>query len=478
MLSIDSRNELFVGTVTPPLAIVRVPAFSSPRPGTFSCYTQTGIVVLVLTFVILPRARKMHVLALCAAALLPAVHGLICNPRSHGAVGSGTVYDTDAVRAAVDECGAAGGGTVLFEIGFTFLTGAFNVSSNTRLQVEGTILGSPNATGYVLVEPLPWMGPTNAGVYEWSPFIQTWYANNVSIVGHGTIDGNGAPWWPCASNDSQAPCSGHSRPHGIRLVGGRGFEIAGVTIKDSPMWQVHPAFATDVYIHDVRILAPDSSRKTGPSHNTDGIDPDCSQDVLIERVYISTGDDNIAIKSGINWFGRTFGRPSRNITVRDSVFGTGHGMSIGSEMSGGVYDVLFQNISGDGMGTGIRIKSERGRGGVIANVTYRDIRLTNTGGQAVQFTMNYAPGLPPTNATATPALRNVTVSGLVSQASKDGWLLDGLPESPLENLTFNNVSITGAQTYISGCDYVGTAVCNGVAPSCPPCIKAARSADN
>jgi polygalacturonase len=76
----------------------------------------------------------------------------------------------------------------------------------------------------------------------------------------------------------------------------------------------------------------------------DGIDPDCAQDVLIERVFISTGDDNIAIKSGRNWFGRTYGRPSQNITVKDSIFGTGHGISIGSEMSGGVYNVLFQVI--------------------------------------------------------------------------------------------------------------------------------------
>ena len=75
---------------------------------------------------------------------------------------------------------------------------------------------------------------------------------------------------------------------------------------------------------------------------SDGIDPDCAQDVLIERVFISTGDDNVAIKSGKDWLGRLYGRQSQNITVRDSIFGTGHGITIGSEMSGGVYDVLFE----------------------------------------------------------------------------------------------------------------------------------------
>jgi len=421
------------------------------------------------------RVARVVLSSLLLAPL--ASSALVCDPLAHGAAGTGAVYDTAAVRAAVAECGAAGGGTVLFAAGRTFLTGPFNVSSNTRLQVEGTVLGPPNATDYVLVDYLPWFGPDPglpAGATdarEWSPLIQSWYASNVSIAGGGTIDGNGAAWWRCASNMSQPPCAAHTRPHLIRLVGGRGFEIAGVTIKDSPMWQVHLAFVTDAWVHDVRILAPSSSASSSPSHNTDGVDPDCAQDVLIERVYISTGDDAIAIKAGKDWWGRTHGRPSRNITVRDSVIGTGHGLSIGSEMSGGVYDVLFQNISADGLGTGVRIKSQRGRGGLVANVTYRDIRLTNTDGEVVQLTMNYNPGLPPTNATATPRLFNVTVENLVSDKSKQGWLIDGLPESALDTIVLRNVSINAVSSSLNvKCDYVRNSMCDGVQPSCPPCF--------
>ena len=119
-----------------------------------------------------------------------------------------------------------------------------------------------------------------------------------------------------------------------------------------------------------------------------------------------------------------------------------------------------------------RLFAQRGRGGLVENVTYRDIRLANTAGQAIQFTMNYSPSLPPTNATGTPALRNVTVDGLVSRTSKQGWLLDGLPESTLVGLTFRNVSIVGAGTYVAKCDYVDQAssACDGVTPSCPPCV--------
>jgi len=408
---------------------------------------------------------------------VPVVTWRVCDPLAHGAVGTGLVYDTDGVRAAIDEC-AVEGGTVLFAAGKTFLTGAFNVSSNMELRVDGKLLGSPNATGYTLMDYLPWYGPdpsmeASLDTREWSPFIGSWYASNVSITGTGIIDGNGAQWWKCASNVSHFPCSGHPRPHGIRFVGGQHFLISGVSIMNSPMWQVHLAYVTDAHVRDVRITAP-SSEGPDPSHNTDGIDPDCSQDVLVERVYISTGDDNIAVKSGRDWFGRTFGRPSRNITIRDSVFGTGHGLSIGSEMSGGVYNVLFSNITAVG-GPGVRIKSERGRGGSVNNITFRDITLKKAS-TAVQITDNYQPGLPPTNASATPRISNVTIENLLSINSSSGYFLDGLPESPIQGLTLRNVTLEGTSpsSQFKKCDNVDktTSSCSaGVLPSCPPCVK-------
>jgi polygalacturonase len=427
----------------------------------------------------------------CAAP----VAALTCDPMAHGAAGDGSRYDTDAVRAAVAECGAAGGGTVLFAAGRTFLTGSFNVTAHTRLQVDGTLRASPNATGYVLQDFLPWYGPdppqalaraaagAPADSREWSPFIGSWYADNVSIVGSGTIDGAGAAWWGCVASGTtmQPPCSGYPRPHGIRLVGGSGHELAGFTMRDSPMWQIHLAFTTGVWVHDVTVLAPAAA-----AHNTDGIDPDCAQDVLVERVHISTGDDAIAIKSGRNWYGRTFGRPSRNITVRDSTFGTGHGLSIGSEMSGGVYDVLFDNLTsglgadGAALAAGARIKSERGRGGLVANVTYRNIVLHNVG-QGVQITMNYDPGLAPTNATATPAFRNITLDNFTVAGAKYGYFIDGLPEAPLDGIALRGVSIrnVSAKNLFEKCDYVapGTSSCDAATePACPPCFSSATAA--
>jgi polygalacturonase len=143
-------------------------------------------------------------------------------------------------------------------------------------------------------------------------------------------------------------------------------------------------------------------------------------------------------------------------------------------MSAGVYDVLFQNLSSSGLTAGVRIKSQRGRGGLVANVTYDNIRLSQTSSQAVQLTMNYSPGLPPTNASATPALHNVTLSNILSESSGQGWTLDGLPEAPLQLLSFRNVSVLGvpAAKYIVACDNVQQASCVDVLPSCPPCASA------
>jgi polygalacturonase len=423
----------------------------------------------------------MNTLTLVLISSMSAAGWMLCDPMSHGAAGSGLVYDTAAVRAAVDECGSAGGGTVIFAAGKTFLTGAFNVSNNTELRVDGTLLGSPNASGYTLMDYLAWYGPDPpqklfrdaAGLptdtREWSPFIGSWYSSNISITGSGVIDGNGAAWWRCASNMTRAPCSGYPRPHGIRFVGGENFTISGVTIQNSPMWQVHLSWLTNAHVHDVRILAPATD-----GHNTDGIDPDCAQNVLIERVFISTGDDCIAIKSGRNWYGRTFGRAAKNITVRDSVFGTGHGLSVGSEMSGGVADVLFYNLTANGTTAGPRLKSERGRGGLVSNVTWQAITLVNVN-EAVQITDNYDPGIAPTNATATPRFENISIIDLHSINASTGWFLDGLPESPIRGLKLQNILVEGtpSRDLVKACDYVDTATasCTGVQPSCPSCVS-------
>ena len=417
-------------------------------------------------------------LAAFAAALLGALaRAAVFNVVDFGAVGSGRVYDTRAIAAAFSAATAAGGGVVLFPADHVFLTGCFNVSANTVVSVQGTILGSPNNTGYVLVDPLPWFGgwgllPNNGqnatDPREWQPLVQGWYVNNVTFNGGGVIDGNGGAWWACAGNLAAPPCNSYPRPHGIRLVGSTGVHIHNLTIRNMPMWQTHLAYVTGAHLHDLTITAPVGR------HNTDGIDPDCAQDVLIERVFVSTGDDMIAIKAGRDWNGRTFGRPSANITIRDSVFGSGHGLSIGSEMSGGVVNVSFSNLLVNGTGgsnlAGIRLKSERGRGGAIANISYTNITLIDISGQAIQMTLNYDSSVPPTNASGTPTMTGISLVDVTAIRPGTGWQIDGLPESPLRGVTFTRVNISGASKLFGACDYIEASACVNVVPACPPCV--------
>lgn len=147
--------------------------------------------------------------------------GQIFNPIQYGAKGDGTADDTDAVRATLAAVALNNGGEVLFDAGYSFLTGCFNLTSNVILNVRGTILASQDSSNYVQIEPLPWYGGGQdaqmSGLPEWHPVIRSYHASNITITGGGKIDGQGAPWWTCLhrGNDSLhlvgAPCNGVSR---------------------------------------------------------------------------------------------------------------------------------------------------------------------------------------------------------------------------------------------------------------------------
>jgi len=419
-------------------------------------------------------SRTFFVLLLCAASA--AAPGSVFDVRAFGAVGDGTHDDTAAVRAALAAAAANGASTVLFPAGLVFLTGAFNLSSDLVLEVQGTIRAWPTSADghYWLQSEVPWFGPPSLIV--WASFIHSEHSSNITLRGGGTVDGSGALWWACgcAGNPSppapptntSAPCNGFTRPKLVHLLYGRGLTIRDLTFTDAAMWNLRPSHFDDVHIANVTVLAP-----IGRACNTDGIDPDGVQNALIEDSYISVGDDAIAIKSGFNWYGRTFGRPSTNITFRNMRIGTGHGISIGSEMSANVTDILFENFVMNGTETGPRIKSERGRGGLVANVTFRNITMDHVG-SAFQVTEYYIDPPPPTNESATPRFFNITLQDLTyTTKPAAGAYFDGLPESVIEGVTMRNVDLGGAAE--ASCAYT-TGVCEGtVLPACPSCLTPA-----
>ncbi len=211
--------------------------------------------------------------------------------------------------------------------------------------------------------------------------------------------------------------------------------IEGVTISNGPMWTLHPVYSENVIIHGVNVVT------NGP--NNDGCDPDSSKNVLIEDSYFSTGDDCIIIKAGLNEDGWRVGKPSENIVVRRVRGAQGHGgVGIGSEMSGGVRNVWVHDCEFKGTDRGLRIKSMRGRGGVIENVWYERVRHEDIRMMVVELTTFYGSSTLVPHTQTPPTIRNVHVRDITATGAQKAIDIIGLPEKPIEDVTFDNVEVT------------------------------------
>ena len=297
-----------------------------------------------------PSTTRMSARAVLLAVVALEARAATFSVLDFGAKGDGITSDTGALRAALAAASAAGGGTVLLPRPYIFLTGAINLTSHVELRVEGTLLASPSsdAGNYVLVPPLPWYGggqdAQQSGAPEWQAVVRSFGADNVSITGGGTLDGNGgasAGWWACFHAKpalAPAPCSGYSRPQLVRFVHTTNVLVSNLTVKNSPSWTIHLANVTGGVVEDVNVTAP------ADEGNTDGVDIDCSEDIIVRRMYYKGGDDAIAVKSGIDWLGYTYGRPTRNVLVTDLTVTSGNGIAIGSEQSAGIHNVTFDGV--------------------------------------------------------------------------------------------------------------------------------------
>ena len=404
-----------------------------------------------------------------------------------GAVGDGKTYDTDAVRAATAALSRNGGGTLLFPGGTssrTYLTGAFNLTSNLIMIMEpgATVLGSPRGEDWPLIEPLPWYGggsdQQQQGTREYQALVYADGASNLTLTGGGVIDGNGAHWWGCRRkddwNNASPPCGDahgvyHSRPHLVMIVRSSNVKMIDLTARDSPNWTLHFAMVNEL------LVANNSVHSPSDAPNTDGINLDCTQDAVVEDNYVAVGDDALCVKSGINHLGRTFGQPSRNIIFRRNTIGTGHGITIGSEMSAGVVNVSFEDITMDRTNVGIRLKSQRGRGGVVQNVTYRNIHMKSIDEECVQVTLNYDQNGPPstttqTNETATPAFRDIAFENVLCERGGSSYFLAGLPEQAIRHLSLINVTMRWDVGTEKKCDQA-VCSCDALTAPCPSCCK-------
>ena len=390
-----------------------------------------------------------------------------------GASPNGQKLNTALINKTIEKLNAKGGGTLFFPAG-TYLTGAIKMKSNITLELEAgaTLLFSDNFEDY-----LPFVEMRHEGIQmkSFCPLIYAVDAENITIKGEGKLDGQGKKWWAefykvvvdvdangihdinkyqpmwDKANDVKALYAETNedyissmkrrffRPPFIQPIRCKNVRIQGVTIVNSPFWTINPEFCENVTVDGITIANP-------LSPNTDGINPESCRYVHIANCHISVGDDCITLKSGRDLQARKLGFPDENITITNCTMLAGHGgVVIGSEMSGGVRKVVISNCVFDGTDRGIRIKSTRGRGGVVEDIQINNIVMKDIKEEAIILDMLYTKMISEPLSERTPIFRNINISNMTGNNVLIPIKIRGLEESPITDITLSNINITAKQ---------------------------------
>jgi polygalacturonase len=206
------------------------------------------------------------------------------------------------------------------------------------------------------------------------------------------------------------------------------------------MWMLHPIYSEDIVVHGISFVS------TGP--NGDGIDVDSCRNVRISDCFFRTGDDCIVIKSGRDADGRRTAFPTEHVSVTNCVMYEGHGaIVIGSETSGDVRNIVASNIVAKGTDCGIRIKSNRGRGGVVENVSCDNFVVEDAAKQAIEITTLYVKGPVEPVSERTPVFRNFSISHLTIVRANEVASIHGLEEKAIEGLRFTDITASGKKGF-------------------------------
>jgi DNA sulfur modification protein DndE len=418
----------------------------------------------------------------------------VFNILDFGAVAGEKIRSTQAIADTIEACAQSGGGRVLVPAG-TYLTGPIQLQSHVELHLEdgATILFSRDFDDYALTLT-SWEGEDAVRCY--SP---VWGENlhDVAITGSGVFDGQGEAWRPVkklkrtqqewaelvASGGvvdqergiwwpSQAAMQGESTVHKLRERGGpiriedyepiraylrpnlvklsncRNLRLEGITFRNSPAWNVHLLLCENVTVQGVNIFNP------WYAQNGDGIDIESCRNVLMSHCHLDVGDDGICLKSGKNEQGRKRGKPTENVTIRNCRVLHAHGgVTVGSEMSGGVRNIHVSNCNFEGTDIGLRFKTARGRGGIVENIEISNIEMKEIGGAAISFDMYYegkawdeadnqikAVAARPVDE-GTPQFRQIHIRNVNCEYAQRAIEMRGLPEMPIENITLENIRI-------------------------------------
>jgi polygalacturonase len=377
----------------------------------------------------------------------PTVPDKTFNVTDYGAVGDGKTLDTTSIQKALDACRAAGGGMVRIPAGH-FVTAPIKLCSNLDFHLDkDAVLSLVGYSQYPRTQRGYQDGISISGGHD------------IQISGQGTIDGNGQTWWwmyrkqagaPAAAGEAGAgplPPDIASLPHRPFLVAIRDCSrvlVRDVLLTNSPMFHLVPQGCRDVVIDNVRIEAPANAP------NTDGIDP-AGWNFLITHCTIDVGDDCIAVKPSHRG-GALQPTPDslscENFTITNCTFKHGHGMSIGNPSAGGLRHMIVRDCSFDSTDAGIRMKSHRGAGNVVEDLTYENLKMKNV--KVAILITSYYPRIPsspqddPAEAddSAPPIWRHIRISNVTSEGGGQAGRIVGLAEMHISDVVFDHVNLS------------------------------------
>jgi polygalacturonase len=402
--------------------------------------------------------RTLSILILATFPILINSQPVWTNIVEQGADPSGKIKCTSIINNLIDSLFSSGGGTLFFPAG-TFLTGPIVMKSNITLYLDaGTVvMFSDDFEDYLPMVPSRW---EDIRVRNFKSQIYAYQCENISIRGDGHFEGQGKKWWDFMRSVNAKKTTGNKwqeifekenealllknqylrgknnflRPPMVTTYECKNVLIEGVSFSNPPFWTIMPAFSENITITGITIENP------GNSPNTDGIDPSSCRNVHISNCHITVGDDCIVIKSGRDEDGREAGKPTENITITNCTMLEGHGgVVIGSEMSGDVRRITISNCVFEGTDIGIRIKTMRGRGGVVEDVRVSNVTMFNIVNEGILITLRYQPTQAEPLSERTPAVRNIHLANINIRDAQRPVAIYGLEERSVSGVSFNDI---------------------------------------
>ena len=355
-----------------------------------------------------------------------------------GAVGDDATDNTAAFQRAIAAVNQASGGKLVIGQGI-YRTLPFKLCSNLDFHLDdGAVIKAPltfTAAGLPEPETLHSQEEVRQKVKTPPPLITAENVHDLALTGPGTIDGSGAHWWAWSERAARAHPGRveYTRPNLIMITGCHRLLLSDLTLTNSSRYHFIVREVIDLTVDHVKVRAPFDAP------NTDAIDIGPGTNFLVRGCDVDTGDDDICVKGGGN-----------DVLIENCTIHHGHGISIGSGTVNGVDDMLVRHCTFDGADYGIRIKSERGLGGLVRNVRYTDIRMKNVG-YAITLYSDYSDSNRPNfkgDPTLVPSYHDILLDHITVESAKSAGRIVGLPESRITGVTFSDVKISAEKDFV------------------------------